>query len=344
MRQSHLFHQTILSKFEFVEQMVIPLLPFDAHNHVHMGPTNPLYALLSSPKTIGTVVDIVDSEAEREQRVAAGLARPSLSGMAIMSTTLSDFPVVSDLAQRLPSEASGFTKIVPCYGIHPWFLHELTTDDWIESDSGIGTGDSWPRWVNDLKAKLMAEPHSIVGEIGLDGFHFDNVTRELTSPMDLQVKAFRYQLELAFQLKRPVSIHAVQCWGPLMEALSTVKRNQRIPPRVYFHAFSGKEATVDQLLGLCNDKLQPPSVVPAARVFFGFAPVVNFRSPKTANVVRKVGIERLVLESDHEDSRLVSDSIQECIEYLAAALEMTSEEVVDRTTRNAFRLYNLELN
>jgi Tat protein secretion system quality control protein TatD with DNase activity len=58
-------------------------------------------------------------------------------------------------------------------------------------------------------------------------------------------------------------------------------------------------------------------------------------------VVRKVGLDRLVLETDHEDAALVADSMAEGIRFLAEALGESETVIVERTTRNAFDLYNL---
>ena len=57
--------------------------------------------------------------------------------------------------------------------------------------------------------------------------------------------------------------------------------------------------------------------------------------------VQKVGIDRLLIETDHEDAAFVPGSIQDCIQFLATVLEMEPEEVVERTTKNAFDFYNL---
>jgi Tat protein secretion system quality control protein TatD with DNase activity len=76
-------------------------------------------------------------------------------------------------------------------------------------------------------------------------------------------------------------------------------------------------------------------------VYFGFAPVVNFRSPKTADVIRKVGLERLVLETDHEDAGRVLESMEQGIDLISEALNESRETVIDRTTQNAFDLYGL---
>ena len=292
------------------------ILPFDAHNHVHMGPSPPLLALLGS-------------KAAAEPKKTA-----NVSGMAIMSTHPRDFEPVLTLSKDLPLQFENGVQVIACLGVHPWFLHEVSVEDWKDSEAGN------PKWVQNLEKLVKENPSAIVGEIGLDGFHFDPDSGELTSPMEKQVEAFRLQMELAARLKRPVSIHTVQCFGSLFESITQIKKNAKnnnlsvaLPPKMYFHAFGGKVGSIDQILAMCGRK--------PGQVYFGFAPIINFRSPKTADVIRKVGIERLVLESDHEDAARVPDSIEKCIEFLATTLEMEKQEVVERTTANAFDLYGL---
>lgn len=281
-----------------------------------MGPSPPLLALLGS-------------KAVAEPKKAA-----NASGMAIMSTHPRDFEPVLTLSKDLPLEFEGRVQVIPCLGVHPWFLHEVSAEDWKDSEAGI------PKWVQNLEMLITANPSATVGEIGLDGFHFDPDSGELTSPMKKQVEAFRLQMELAARLKRPVSIHTVQCFGSLSESITQIKKNAKInnlspalPPKMYFHAFGGKVGSIDQILAMCGRK--------PGQVYFGFAPIINFRSPKTAEVIRKVGIERLVLESDHEDAAQVPDSIEKCIDFLATTLEMEKREVIELTTANAFDLYGL---
>lgn len=183
-------------------------LPFDSHNHVHMGPASPLVALRS-----------------------AANGATLLSGMALMSTHPRDYPRVTQLTESLPKQVPG-TRIVPCYGVHPWFLHELTERDWAPSSCGT------PNFCEELDALIASKPNAIVGEIGLDRARYDPETMDLPCPMDKQVIAFEAQLEIAARRKRPVSIHSVQSYGPLMEVLSRLKKTPfGLPPRVYFHAF-----------------------------------------------------------------------------------------------------------
>lgn len=279
------------------------LLPFDAHNHIHMGPTEASHAVSSSSGEV------------------------FISGMAIMSTHPRDFSSVLDLAKETLPRRFPSVGVIPCLGIHPWFLHDLKDEDWEVTDGS-------PRWLSDLEEVLLAHPRAIVGEIGLDGFHFDPQTRELTCPLERQLEAFKAQMLLANKLERPVSIHCVRSFGPLFEVLSSLKRSKQLPPRMYFHAFGGKAGTVDQLLALCGRDY--------GLVYFGFAPVVNFRSPKTAELMRRIGIDRLLLETDHEDAALVHQSLKDSLSYLADALCLTEDMVIKATTTNAFRFYGIE--
>ena len=211
------------------------VLPFDAHNHVHMGVSPPSLAL--------------------EPFQVCG-EKLKIGGMAIMSTHPRDFVSVSSIGDELRVDHG--INAVKCFGVHPWFVSELEESD---SDSGL------PQWLLSLEEQLNRCPDAVVGEIGLDGFHFNGETGELSAPMEKQIEVFRLQMELAAKRAKPVSIHAVQCFGVLMETLSLLKKQKKMPPRMYFHAFGGKLGTIDQILALCGRKV--------GQVYFGFSPVVS---------------------------------------------------------------------
>ena len=78
-----------------------------------------------------------------------------------------------------------------------------------------------------MRRSLLDSPQSAVGEIGLDGARCDPITRDLCAPMDRQVEAFEMQLHIAVDLERPVSIHAVRAWGPLLETLNKNSARRR---------------------------------------------------------------------------------------------------------------------
>mmetsp|Transcript_8071 Transcript_8071/g.11572 ORF Transcript_8071/g.11572 Transcript_8071/m.11572 type:complete len:287 (+) Transcript_8071:301-1161(+) len=282
-------------------------LPFDAHNHVHLGSSSALSSLLSG-----------------------GI----LQGMAIMSTHPQDFEQVSRLAGKVATSSinngtqreeerdpsCAMKHIIPCFGVHPWFLGGDSTNPPLESN-----------WIENLTYHLETTPNSIVGEIGLDGFHFCPKTKELVAPMDYQVDVFEQQMILASQLKKPVSLHAVQCWGVLSQSLAKLKRQKTFPSSIYFHAFGGKAGTLDQMLALCKQANCTP--------YFGFAPCVNFRLPKTSILIEKIGIDRLLLESDREDASKVNEDMEASIQVISEVLDLDKATIIEQTNINAQRFY-----
>lgn len=325
-----------------------------------MGTTSPMLSLYTDgPSPSITLRDSIEKTTHHD----AGPIQ--LSGMAIMSTNPKDYPIVRRLANELSmtsikqNDYNSNLHAIPCFGVHPWWVHELSDDDWTTMNTN--GSKNIPKWVGDLEDVLIETPHSIVGETGLDGFHFNAITKELSCSMEKQVLAFEYQLLLAYQLHRSVSIHTVQCFGPLLTVLSKFQKLNQLPPKLYFHAYGGKVGTVDQILSICEGKnhknKQPKTATTITssssstsqlqqqkeqrRVYFGFAPVVNFRSPKTALVVQHIGIDRIVLETDHEDSICVQPSIREGIEFLSTIFNMKEQDIIDITTKNAYELYGI---
>jgi Tat protein secretion system quality control protein TatD with DNase activity len=191
--------------------------------------------------------------------------------------------------------------------------------------------------------------------------------RVMACPMHLQKDAFVKQLLLAVELKRPVSIHVVRAWGELFDSLNEVReitkqkiervraiesektdntlrkhkkptriKEALLPPKMYFHAFSGKAGVVPSLLAACAKG----NIDPNSDVYFGFAPAIpNFYAPKTPSIMREIGLHRLLLETDLEDATFAWDDLIRCLEGIANALEVDVNEVADETYRNAECFY-----
>ncbi len=258
-----------------------------------------------------------------------------------MSTHPRDYSKVDECVSRLHERSY---MAVPCYGIHPWFLHEVLPldDECVGHDKNRssngdfeGVANKEDAWLIELRYRLLANPLAIVGETGLDGARWrsvpdddnvDNKAREevsnnqasntvwkyqkrmLSCPMNLQRQAFEQQLVLATELHRPVSIHVVQAWGELFHSFANVRELMRqknkmvdkymydddgeagqetsnrrqekpkqtkkrqkqllLPPKIYFHAFSGKAGIISSLLAAIEK-----GNVSREDVYFGFAPV-----------------------------------------------------------------------
>jgi len=109
--------------------------------------------------------------------------------------------------------------IIPCFGLHPWFLNEAP-----------------PGWLDPLEAILLRVP-SCVGEIGLDG------GKNASPPR--QAAVFTAQLRLAKKLGRPACLHCVKAWGPMLEI---IKAEQ--PGIFMFHSYGGPPEMIPELASL----------------------------------------------------------------------------------------------
>jgi TatD DNase family protein len=158
--------------------------------------------------------------AGRQNELLAACARAGVAGMVVNGTGESDWPQVLALAR--PGGTPRPTVIIPSVGCHPWHLHERT-----------------PEWQKKLKKILDANPCA-VGEIGLDRW-------QPGLAWTGQEEAFLFQLRLAAERNRPVSIHCLQAWGRLLDLL----RDQPRPACGFLlHSYGGPAEMVPALAKL----------------------------------------------------------------------------------------------
>jgi TatD DNase family protein len=148
-------------------------------------------------------------EEKAERAAAAGVAR-----MVCCGTNSGDWNRVLQCPEKYP-------QIVPMLGIHPWFV----SGDWKES-------------FQTLEKRLRDFPNIGIGETGLD---FRN---KFTNRAE-QEACFKAHLKLAAELGRPLAVHSVQAWGPMLEIL----RGHPQPKKI-MHAFGGAVELIPELTGL----------------------------------------------------------------------------------------------
>lgn len=124
--------------------------------------------------------------------------------MVCNGTREGDWERVAELARR-------YEEVVPCFGLHPWYVRERSE-----------------RWMKRLEGLLEAMP-SAVGEIGLDRW---------IEPRDeaAQEQVFRAQLAVARRRGLPAMIHCLRAWGWLMEVLGS---EAPLPGGMLIHAYGG---------------------------------------------------------------------------------------------------------
>lgn len=197
--------------------------------------------------------------------ITAELDRIHLNGAVVNGTTPDDWPAVSALADR-------FRWVVPSYGVHPW-----------------DCGNRPREWLNQLKARLAAEPRARIGEIGLDQWILERakpddprLTGLRRAPLDEQLDVFNAQLALAAHYNRAASIHCLDAWGALLDALKTTAR-----PACGFllHAYSGP--------------LEMVSAFTALGAYFSFnGSFLDPRKEKLRAVYTAIPANRLLVETD----------------------------------------------
>ena len=216
---------------------------FDAHNHLHDAWLAPHRA-----------------------RILADLAADGVRAVVVNGTSESDWPDVAALCAsprplsslRSPGSAHG-TRLLPSFGLHPWDAGNRTPDwqrtlqSYLDAPPFASAAPTDAHLPSPL-SPLLAPRAPFVGEIGLDRWILDRarpddprLTGLRRAPLDEQREVFLWQLELAATRDLPVTIHCIDAYGPLLDALAAARR----PARGFLlHAYAGSVEMVNRFADL----------------------------------------------------------------------------------------------
>jgi TatD DNase family protein len=124
--------------------------------------------------------------------------------MVSCATMEDNFELTAQLSKDFPS-------ILPCFGVHPWFIDTISR-----------------QWKENLKVYLQTYPSGI-GETGLD-------FTDKTCDRKKQIMVFEYHLMLARELKRPLNIHIRKAWDTFIHILKKFGK-LKVPGMI--HSYSG---------------------------------------------------------------------------------------------------------
>ena len=167
--------------------------------------------------------------------------------------------------------------------------------------------------------KVMA-----IGEIGLD-YYYETIPREI------QIKAFRMQMELARELKMPVIVHERNAHDDGMRVVKEFKDVTGV-----FHCYSGSAEMARQLVDM--------------GWYIGFTGVLTFKNARKAvETAERIPLERIVLETDcpfmapepFRGKRNDPGYLFRMAERLAEIRGVSVEEIRRITTENAKALYRI---
>jgi len=130
--------------------------------------------------------------------------KAGVEAMVTCATMEENFELTAQLSLTYPS-------ILPCFGIHPWFLDSLS--------------DQW-------KKKLMYYLESYPSGVGETGIDFMDKALD----RDRQLEVFEYHLMLARELERPINIHIRKAWDAFIRILKKMGKF-KVPGLI--HSYSG---------------------------------------------------------------------------------------------------------
>ena len=166
-----------------------------------------------------------------------------------------------------------------------------------------------------------------IGEIGLD-YHWDEPEPAV------QRKWFLRQIQLAREVQLPVIIHSRDAAAETMELLKETKAYE-CGGVIHCYSYSPEMAKEYVEMGF----------------YIGIGGVVTFKNAKKCiRTVEQIPLDRIVLETDcpymapepNRGTRNDSSNLIYVAEKIGALKGVTTEEVIETTTRNACRLYGLQ--
>ena len=161
-----------------------------------------------------------------------------------------------------------------------------------------------------------------IGESGLD-YHYN------ISPENIQKKIFREQIELAQDIKIPIIMHNRNSSNDLLSIIESTNLEYGV-----VHCFSENWEVANTLISK-NIKLS-------------FTGMVTFVKEPIGEVLEKIDLKDFFLETDspylaptpHRGKRNEPSLIKFIAEYIADIKQISSEEIIKQTTKNALDFFN----
>ncbi len=215
-------------------------------------------------------------------------------------------------------------------GLHP--IH-LQNQEFEEEDKKIKMkGERFEYSDYEKMAKL--KKIVAIGEIGLD-YHYLSIER-IKENKQLQQFTFLQQLELAYNLDKPVIIHCREAHEDLLPLLQKFYQNKkkRLSGRGVLHCFSGDWELVWKYFEL--------------DFLISFTGLITFND-QWNDLIRQCPLDKIIIETDspfmspipHRGERNEPAHVKYIADRIAQIKDVSFENVAKATTKNAKKLFQI---
>lgn len=312
------------------------------------------------------------SDSASHEGLIARVGAVRVGGLVCMSTNERDQDIVAQLAQA--DELTGEQdKVVPCFGWHPWFTHQISlthpappkrshytalfgnTDEvdeiWDQLIDPISLHDV----VQGIRDKFQRFPKAMLGEVGID--------RAFRIP--------RRRWNYDPQQRQPTVTTTPSTPGPKLTKLKTPQEHQLHVLRaqidvalehrrnVSLHSVQAAGLTVDLLASLRNAdptsfgairisihscSLDPNVVRSITKtypnVYYGFSPTVNAKQFRLRTCLQDVPLYKALLESDYHTIDAIPRFLSDGVDYFADYHNLSRIQAAQRLAKNWKTFYS----
>ncbi len=180
--------------------------------------------------------------------------------------------------------------------------------------------------LTEMKTFIDSKNYIAIGEIGMDLYWDKTYINE-------QAEALKIQIEWAKEKKLPVVIHVREAFDEIFEVIDPLNDDNLFG---VFHCFTGTLEQAKKILNYGGFKL-------------GVGGVLTFKNSGLDQVIKGIGLEHLVLETDapylaptpHRGKRNESAYVTIIADKLANVKGVSGAEINKITTQNAKTVFNL---
>ena len=172
---------------------------------------------------------------------------------------------------------------------------------------------------------LVSRSFYAIGEIGID-LYWDKST------LEIQKKAFRYQIQLAKKYKLPIVIHCREAFDEIFEVLESEKSDDLYG---VFHCFTGNLEQAHQAISY--------------QMKLGIGGVATFKNGKIDQFLNQIELKHIVLETDspylapvpYRGKRNESLYILKVLDKLSTLYGISTEDIAEITTQNSIDVFKV---